>query len=196
MISPPPHRFTHRTTTVITSPLLHLLLDLLRLLEVQLNSNTDNTSMSLLAFYMWPAKILLPIIILDNISISFSISLFHPSCLVLRQPCFWFPIINKLKLLKKKCPTVCLMFFRNVTTAPSAVNLPVHTFIMSLCRSSVSVAKTNHTQLWRATTRNGMLKHFSVTLKLIWSNFLCYFSVDSNVKIAFLSIQYLQNLTV
>lgn len=61
---------------------------------------------------------------------------------------------------------------RNVSAAPSAVKLRITTIHfpnISLYRSSVSVAKTNHTQLWRATTHTGMLKHFSATSKLIWS---------------------------
>ena len=64
---------------------------------------------------------------------------------------------------------------RNVSAAPSAVKLRIttkHYPNISLRRSSVSVAKTNHTQLWRATTRTGMLKHFSAASKLIWSKML------------------------
>lgn len=60
----------------------------------------------------------------------------------------------------------------NVSAAPSAVKWRINTVHcpnISLSRSSVSVAKTNHTQLWRATTRTGMLQHFSTTSKLIRS---------------------------
>lgn len=65
----------------------------------------------------------------------------------------------------KKHPYMFMLPIK-VTTAPSAVQWrkPItHFFVnfffnVSVCRSPVSVAKTNHTQLWGAITHAGMFK--------------------------------------